>query len=258
MTKTRDPDVKSAVRTLAVLELFDEMKCPLGAGFIKARLGLPHSSASMLLRNLVAYGYLSYDPAKRTYMSTLRLAYLGKWIEPRAYSGQSLSDLVEKIAGQTGELIAIATRLGNFAQYILVHEHSYDVPYRISQGSTFPLVRSTSGWALMTPLPDPEIARITVRSNADLAGAKEPVSPVGLVDRVSEVRHSGFAFSTGMVNPGAGAISMVFPPISGQADIALVLGGATRRLTARFDEYKAIMRESIAGFSRLGALPPAA
>ena len=58
--------VKSAVRTLRILELFDAAEKPLGLKQITSQLNLPKSSAFMLVNTLLNEGYLE-ESEKNTF-----------------------------------------------------------------------------------------------------------------------------------------------------------------------------------------------
>lgn len=55
--------VKSALRVLEILELFDAGRRPLRVADIVDRMNVPQSSPSMLLKTLVARGYMDFDAA---------------------------------------------------------------------------------------------------------------------------------------------------------------------------------------------------
>ena len=76
-TPLAERTVKSARRVLEVLELFAERRGPLTVGEVAAALAYPQSSASVLLQSLVALGYLVHDRGQRTFLPTLRVAFLG-------------------------------------------------------------------------------------------------------------------------------------------------------------------------------------
>jgi len=75
--------VKSAVRVLEVLELFDRLQREASVGEVARELGYPVSSTSMLLGSLLERGYLRHGPDQRTYFPTPRVTLLGAWIEPQ-------------------------------------------------------------------------------------------------------------------------------------------------------------------------------
>jgi DNA-binding IclR family transcriptional regulator len=78
--------VKSAARTLRVIEFFVEVRRRARANEIADRLGLPQSSASALLNSMVRLGYLDFDYATHTYEPTLRVAMLGALAHRRTVS----------------------------------------------------------------------------------------------------------------------------------------------------------------------------
>src|SRR6218665_3411554 len=71
--------VKSAVRVFELLEMFGAERRPLRVADIVERLGAPQSSVSMLLKSLVARGYMEFDAAKREYCPSIRISFLGDW-----------------------------------------------------------------------------------------------------------------------------------------------------------------------------------
>src|SRR5215471_10913884 len=72
--------IKSAQRTLAVFEYFQTRRRAATVGEISAALGMPQSSASMLLKCLLSLGYLDYSTTTRKFRPTYRVAVLGSWL----------------------------------------------------------------------------------------------------------------------------------------------------------------------------------
>src|SRR3546814_12145725 len=75
--------VKSAGRALQILEYFDDARREANMIDISRALHYPESSTSILLRSLVALGYLDYDRRKRTYRPNSRVRLLGRSEERR-------------------------------------------------------------------------------------------------------------------------------------------------------------------------------
>lgn len=61
MSTNVNKQVKSAVRILDLLEVFDAARVPLGVNELARRLDIPKSSVSLLLKTLNARGYLKRD-----------------------------------------------------------------------------------------------------------------------------------------------------------------------------------------------------
>ena len=95
--------VKSAGRVFAVLEYFAEIARPASAVEICTRLDLPASSTSALLGSLVDLGYLHYDPRRRVYHPTIRVGFLGDWIQAGGLDALLLEDLKQ----QTHQLVVL-------------------------------------------------------------------------------------------------------------------------------------------------------
>jgi DNA-binding IclR family transcriptional regulator len=68
------------VRVFAILELFSALRRPLTGGQVAKALNYPGSSTFALLRSMTAQGYLAFDPLRRTYFPTVRLAHLNYWL----------------------------------------------------------------------------------------------------------------------------------------------------------------------------------
>ncbi|MDB5874280.1 MAG: transcriptional regulator [Ramlibacter sp.] len=239
-----DPDVKSAVRALGVLQLFERVRRAATAKEIGASLGMPVSSTSMLLHTMVSQGYLAFDAESRGYLPTLRVVALGQWmLEGDEHRSAALMELTRDLSKQTGQLVAVGARKGLFAQYIHVIPAATPASYEVPNGAVYPLSRSTCGWALLAPCRDDEISRVVLRSNAELP--TKPVEPRWIIDQMARVRRAGYAFSFGQVRPGSGAVSMRLPRCVGDG-LALVVGGNGKQFVEKSDEYMHLMRKGIA------------
>src|SRR5258705_11049422 len=87
--------IKSAERTLRLFELFSRRQERLTVSDVARGLDIPQPSASMLLTNLAALGYLEYDRFDRSYAPTIRVVLLGSWIGPRLGGRQSLASRLD-------------------------------------------------------------------------------------------------------------------------------------------------------------------
>ena len=80
MPKPRKLDVqpvKSAMRTLALLDYFRRTKASASVTELSAALETPQSSTSVLLKSLVSLNYLEYDSETRRFLPSYRVALLG-------------------------------------------------------------------------------------------------------------------------------------------------------------------------------------
>jgi DNA-binding IclR family transcriptional regulator len=221
------------------------MKERLSAGMIAERLGIPVSSTSGLLRSLTALGYLSYDTGNRTYMPTLRVAFMGDWLLKSSMGDRPILQLMEHLSRATGEMIALATRNGLYSQYVYVIQATNPVRHVVRHGALLPLVRSGSGWTLLTAQTERQIKQICIHSNAQGTITREPVSPQWVVEQVNKVREVGHAYSYGNVNIGAGAVATMLPQVPSQRPLALVVGGVGEHFVKSAERYAELMRSGI-------------
>src|SRR4051812_48214643 len=111
--------VKSADRTLRLLEFFAGVKRAATASEIQAALEIPQSSTSLLLHSLVNLGYLEFLRRGRMYRPTQRVRALGVWLAPDSSLNQILEKL-EELRKRTRETVLVARRDGPQAHYIRI------------------------------------------------------------------------------------------------------------------------------------------
>lgn len=140
----RDP-IKSAARTLEILELFQEQRAPLRLTYIFEKLGYPQSSTTTLLKSMVVLGYLNYDRASRTYFPTPRVAALGDWVNHHLFGSGDLDRLVKSIFEQTNETVVISSQNDIFIQHLRIVQPSHPHKIALAEGSMRVLPHSAAG-----------------------------------------------------------------------------------------------------------------
>ena len=104
--------IKSAVRVLQVLELFQRERQPCQLKDICTALGYPQSSTSVLLASLRDAGYFDHDSLTGLYTPNVRLALMTAWVEEHLYSDQSLMRLMHGVHDACGHTVSIAKLQG--------------------------------------------------------------------------------------------------------------------------------------------------
>ena len=95
--------VKSAGRVLEIFEFFAHRHGPATVSEVAGTLGFPLSSTSVLLKSLLALGYLEYEPRAREYQPTIRFAVLGTWIFERLFADEEeIPRLMDELQAETG------------------------------------------------------------------------------------------------------------------------------------------------------------
>ncbi|MGE0830750.1 MAG: helix-turn-helix domain-containing protein, partial [Hyphomonadaceae bacterium] len=100
-----DRSIKSAERTLALFELFSAAERPLAVNEVVHALGIPQSSATMLLQNMAALGYLEYLPELRKYKPSIRLFLLNCWVLRRFGEAADFMEAFNALHEMAGEIM---------------------------------------------------------------------------------------------------------------------------------------------------------
>ncbi|MFC7554668.1 IclR family transcriptional regulator [Pseudoroseomonas wenyumeiae] len=218
--------VKSARRTIEVLEYFAETHRAAGVSELARRLGAPLSSTSVLLAGLARLGYLEQDPEDRRYRPTLRVMLLGGWLQDRLLGDSSLLRMMEQLRARTGMSVLIGLQRQAQVQYILTLRRA-DLPgdENMRAGMLRPVTRAAVGKALLMLKQDDEVARILRRANAE---ERDPALRLRQNVFLADLRRSrarGWTESAGSMVPGQSVLAMPLPPLQDQPPLAIGLGG---------------------------------
>ena len=238
--------IKSAQRTLALLELFSLRQRPLTVGEIVRDLGIPQASASVLLKSLATLGYLTYDPAARTYLPTLRVVLLGAWIGHSFGETQVLSRRLGALRDEFDGLSAfIGIQNGPWAQYILVQ----DEPERmmIASGQLRLLTCSALGRVFLGLRRDADVRLWARRCNAEAVDGRHRVDEAAFLKVIQQVRRQGYAETFGDWRLEHGAIAITVPSPVGDMPLGVGIGGSLdllgRRREAIVDRLRGLTAE---------------
>ncbi|MBV8746799.1 MAG: helix-turn-helix domain-containing protein [Xanthobacteraceae bacterium] len=248
--------MKSAARTLEILEYFDEVQHPLNVVGVAAALGYPQSSAAALLRSLTAMGYLHYNRKKRTYMPTDRVPFLGSWINPPLFEEGALPRLMRAVGKRSGQLVVLAARNGDMAQYIHVLNEPSAVAHHIRIGQKRPLATSGVGQMLLSSMDEREVRRLYHRMNAYASSPEDKVDIPELLAELSTVKARGYTFSRNRVVNGYGVIALAIPKSCTSRALALGVGGLCETLEQREAEIVETIREEMKSHLKLVSLGP--
>jgi DNA-binding IclR family transcriptional regulator len=239
--------VKSAARTLEVLEYFAASHAAAGVGEIARALGYPQSSTSVLLGDLARLGYLEQDAARR-YRPTLRVMLLGGWMQDRLIGDGRLLRRMEALRARHGVTVLIGMQASAEVRYILtLRRPGADATMRA--GMTRPIGRAAVGKALLMPKPDAEVQRILRRANAE-ASETHRVRIAAVIEDLRASRLRGWTESGGAVRPGQNVLAMPLPPLAGQPPMAIGLGAALAESERQRTSLVAALRQTCNALGR--------
>lgn len=240
--------VKSAGRTLQILEYFDSIQRPANVVEISTQLGFPQSSSSVLLRSLVKMGYLDYESRERTYVSTVRVALLGSWINSSCLAEGDILQAMRFLSHETGDAIVLAARNGLYGQYIHVIQAANVARLHVAVGTIRPLAASATGYAMLALLDDREVSKIVRRINADAIDPADIVNTKELLETLADIRKSGYAFESNLVTPGGAMMISPIPARGGATQMFLGLAGISQVMEQRREELAGHLRAAVMNF----------
>lgn len=198
--------VKSAIRTLDIIEYVVAAGRPLVAQEISNALGIPVSSLSYLLSTLVDRTYL--QRAGRRYTPGPGLERL------QAHGGSfTLEDrvapLVRTLRVQLNETASFFVREGWEAEAIVTETSEHALRYAIETGRRLPLHALASGKAMLAVLPDDELERYFAQARLDRFTPSTITGEAKLRKELAHVRKTGIAIADEEWSPGTNAIGHV-------------------------------------------------
>ncbi|WP_426990809.1 IclR family transcriptional regulator [Cupriavidus sp. 30B13] len=214
------------------------------------RFGYPPSSASAVLKSLVALGYLDYDRFSRTYMPTMRITSLGNWIQQAIFGqNEEVLRLMQQLSDEFGECITLSAQSDLYVQYVYLIPSRLPIWYSVPIGTIRPLARSGSGWIMLGARTDAEIDELVRRINFHEPDPSRKVKLAELMEHVEQGRRDGYLFNKHTLEPGAGGICMVLPERRFGRLFALAVSGPVERLEATQERILTAMRKGIAELS---------
>lgn len=240
--------VKSAARTLRVIEFFVEVRRRARANEIADRLGLPQSSASALLNSMVRLGYLDFDYATHTFQPTLRVAMLGAWLEDGPFRDGSMVSMIEGLANETGHAVSLSTRNDIHVRYMYTIQSRDPAVACITLAIRRYAVWSASGMALLASKPQGDVKALIRRTRAEDDPFVRQIKAAQVLERLDEATRQGYSFSRGLVTQGAGSIAMKLPSsLTGDhEEIALSVAGDLEKLTNAETKIVTLIRDAVA------------
>ncbi len=235
-----DTVIKSAARVLEIFEYFSERQEPASVGDIARSLGFPQSSTSVLLKSLLSLGYLDYDPRARVYSPTMRIAFLGAWVQQRALGDNNLVKILEQIHEETGETVFLGMQNGVTVQYAHIIEAKYPVRLHMKVGTRRPITRAAVGRLLLSLHPDTEIKKILRRVNAEEPSPEHRIKESDLMKEMERIRAFGFAETRGSMTPGGGVIARLLD-LPDSPPMGVGIGAPIERLDENRDHFLSVL-----------------
>ena len=228
MAELPSSQVKSATRTLDIIEYIVAHNRPLVAQEIAVALGIPVSSLSYLLVTLVDRGYLAREG--RRYSAGPGLQRLQA--SPGGFSiAERAAPLVRTLRVQLNETTSFFIRSEWDVEAIVTETSEQALRYAVPTGTRLPMHALASGKALLAALPDEELDRYFAETERVRFTPDTVTSEKALRRELAIIRKSGFAMTDEEFSLGIRGVGRVVT-IGGEAVGSLSVAVPK----ARFDE----------------------
>lgn len=152
--------VKSAQRTVELLEYFAGNRGPHTLADIQQALGYPKSSLYMLLRTLTECGWVETDRTGTLYGIGVRALLVGtSYIDGDDFVAAA-RDVLDWLAEATGETIHLARADGPNVVYLATRESKHYLRPISRVGRRLPSHTTSLGKALLAELPEPSVRKL--------------------------------------------------------------------------------------------------
>ncbi len=193
--------VKSAARTIRVLDAFAEAKCARRASDLSAALNIPLSSCIAILDTLVAEGVLVFEMGERKYFPTDKVRRLGDWLSQVDVLQLAVVSAARRIHSTLGYAATVSQVAGPCAEFIFAAGQK-----RWTAGSR-PLLGGPEGLVVLSRRSRSEM-ELAVEVHNHSFGKRRSLSLRDLEKQVCAARVDGYA--AGYSASGAGEFSVAF------------------------------------------------
>lgn len=227
--------VKSASRTLDLIEFLARTENGASFNDVKAALDIPDSSLSQLLNTLVAREYVAHRGPRGGYALGPALGRLAR----QFVAGQSLAERLGRLCADlsraTGETVILHECSGHDVRIIAVHvPDDPSLIYAPKVGATAPLHVAAAGKVFLAALPDAFVADYLRTTALKPLPGREPTTPDAIARELDAVRAEGIARNNQESTAGIVALSVAVHR-GGQPVASLTVGLPSTRYTAAVD-----------------------
>ena len=238
--------VKSAERTMKLLELFQSARRPQTLHDVARTVGWPAPSTLALLKTLVGMGYLIFDIKRKTSFPSLLLSGLAQSISDDFFEDCPALEVARRLREETSEHVFITVQNDLHVQYLRIFHGVEDARYGARDGGMLPVVKTTSGLMLLATMPDESIDRICRRINIRYNLQEDRIAPDAVLNLTRTFRRQGFGMLVGSPHPDGMNLSMLLPPTRSGKRFAVSVGGNKTRIKEKRDWLLERMSRTIA------------
>ena len=247
MAQSRDSGVKSADRTLDLLEFVAQAQSPPSFAELSRSLGIPKSSLFHLLATLSCRGYVEQVMARGGYRLGPAVLELARHVFNPDTVLARVRPLIRELSGALNETVGFYEMRGDYAELMVTSSAWHPLRIEMPLGRMMPLYAASNGRVLLAQLTDEQISAYLARVTFEAFTPATKGSADELKHEVATIRRTGFAESHGEFAVGIMSIAMALREhgrVVGSIGVIL----PTPRFTKAFG--REIRRQMLAAASR--------
>ncbi|HEX9334372.1 MAG TPA: IclR family transcriptional regulator, partial [Pseudonocardiaceae bacterium] len=202
--------VKSARRTIDLLETFAENPAWTSLADLHVRTGFPRSSLHGLLRTLRDAGWIETDTGGTRFRLGVRALICGTAYLDRDPAMPHATEALERVREKTGFTAHYARLSGAQVVYLETRESRHSMHLVSRVGRTLPAYATSLGKALLAELTESELTGLLPQSLAPLT-ENTITSRDKLRDELAVVRERGYSFEHEEGTTGVACVAAVVP-----------------------------------------------
>lgn len=210
-------NVKSAIRTLKILELFASNNQPLSLRDITSILDLPKSSTYMLLNTLVEERYIEETHSKKFQLAGL-IPSNRNWLD--GWAGvirRAALPEMDKLLQQFNESVVLGRLTSSMeVQIISARQSTSEMALQIGKKPIIPAWCSCMGHAMLAKLPKDQVARYLQHSSRKKITNQTATSVEEILEKLNQWQLCGYALNIDERINGASGIAVPILNINGQ------------------------------------------
>ena len=210
-----DPDFVTALaRGLAVLLTLSDKKRRMSIAQVSHRTGIPRAAVRRSLHTLAELGFVAADDALHFYLRPRVLSISHGYL-----SASPIATHAQPILDRLGELLreacSLATLDGDEIVYLARSASSRIMSPALNVGRRLPAYCTSIGHAMLAQLPLAELDQYFARTRFHPYTAHTPSSVAALCALLNDVRDSGFAFASQLMEPRLCTLAVPVHDIAG-------------------------------------------
>lgn len=238
--------VKSAHRTLAVLELFRLRRKPMNVTQIAKELGYPLSSTSILLRMIAGEGYLALNRSDKSYLPTTRVTALGEWIHESPVLNPDMVSIAKSLHRDLGLTVTLSIPIGHEMEFIYMLANK-KLRRNVVVGTRLPICESTVGYAWLITRSALEVQRV-VEGHNNIAAKSHKVAPGRLMARIQEFKRRDYAAAPSPLFPGSANIAIPIRDTIQERVLVFTVTGNPQNILSHEQRMVSIVRKRLAPY----------